>query len=103
MRSVPHAVAVRVRPKVMVLGAVACLAAAVISDMGRMPVAHAQADAFDVASIRRNKTAEEERDARIAASPAIALPPGRARTQAGGTLNGMAMTVQDLILHAYGY
>jgi uncharacterized protein (TIGR03435 family) len=82
---------------------VACLAAAVIGDLGPRTVAHGQADAFDVASIRRNKAAEEERAARIAASPGIALPPGRARTQAGGTLNGTAMTVRELIRDAYGY
>ena len=103
MRAVRHAVAIRVRPNVILLGAVACLAAAGISDLGQLTVAHAQADAFEVASIRRNKTAEEERAARIAASPGIALPPGRARTQAGGTLNGTAMTVRELIRDAYGY
>jgi len=60
-------------------------------------------DSFEVASIRRNKKAEETRAAAEASAPGVARPPGRARTQPGGMVNGSAMTVRELIRDAYGY
>ena len=55
---------------------------------------------FEVASIKRNKQAEEERAAVPAYVPVV---PGRSQTLPGGRLRGPGMTVREFIRDAYGY
>ncbi|HVG54395.1 MAG TPA: TIGR03435 family protein [Vicinamibacterales bacterium] len=55
---------------------------------------------FEVASIRRNPQAEQERAAVPVYVPVV---PGRAQTLPGGLLRGRGMSVRELIRDAYGY
>lgn len=55
---------------------------------------------FEVASIKRNKQAEAERQAIPAYIPQV---PGRAQTLRGGILRARGLTVRELIRDAYGY
>lgn len=55
---------------------------------------------FEVASIRRNTQAEEERRGVPIYIPVI---PGRAQTLPGGLVRGRGMTVRELVRDAYGY
>jgi uncharacterized protein (TIGR03435 family) len=67
------------------------------------PVAQAQSTpkvTIDVASIKRNKQAEEQYAALPPNFPAV---PGRAQTLRGGLLRGRGMTAKELIRDAYGY
>jgi uncharacterized protein (TIGR03435 family) len=60
----------------------------------------APAVTFDVASIKRNKEAEVERQG---IPPNIPQVPGRAQTLPGGLLKARGLTVRELIRDAYGY
>jgi len=55
---------------------------------------------FEIASIRRNPQAEQERAAVPVYVPVV---PGRAQTLPGGLLRGRGMSVRELIRDAYGY
>lgn len=55
---------------------------------------------FEVASIRRNKEAEAERQSIPIYIPQV---PGRAQTLPGGLLRGRGMTVREFIRDAYGH
>jgi uncharacterized protein (TIGR03435 family) len=59
--------------------------------------------AFDVASIRRNKDEEERRAVILQRDPNAPIPPGRAQTLPGANFLGRGMTVRELIRDAYGY
>ena len=59
--------------------------------------------AFDVASIHRNKDDEERRTVILQRDPNAAIPPGRAQTLPGGRFQGRGMSVRELIRDAYGY
>jgi uncharacterized protein (TIGR03435 family) len=59
--------------------------------------------AFEVASIHRNKDDEERRAVILQRDPNAAIPPGRAQTLPGSSFLGRGMTVRELIRDAYGY
>ena len=59
--------------------------------------------AFEVASIHRNKDDEERRVVILQRDPNAPIPPGRAQTLPGGRFQGRGMTVRELIRDAYGY
>jgi uncharacterized protein (TIGR03435 family) len=59
--------------------------------------------AFEVASIRRNKDEEERRAVILQRDPNAPIPPGRAQTLQGANFLGRGMTVRELIRDAYGY
>lgn len=67
------------------------------------PAAPAQAGTpvtIELASIRRNKQAEDERRG---IPPYIPMTPGRSQTLRGRVLRGRGMTVRELIRDAYGF
>jgi uncharacterized protein (TIGR03435 family) len=69
---------------------------------GASPRAQAPAPdvTFEVASIKRNLQAEQER---AGVPPNIPQVPGRAQTLRGGLLRARGLTVRELIRDAYGY
>ena len=76
---------------------------AIVHAAGAVQAPAPTGDAFELATFYRNIEAEQARAAAVAAAPGVARPPGRATTQRGGTLNGRAMTVRELIRDAYGF
>ena len=81
--------------------AIVALLIAVFSSVSPRDLVLAQSDVrFDVASIKRNRQAEAERDAVPVFVPVV---PGRAQTLPGGLLRGRGMSVRELIRDAYGY
>lgn len=72
--------------------------AATIQSASSLPAANTQT--FDVASIRRNRAAEEER---VDARDNVALPPAQMAAQPGGALVGNGISLLELIRDAYDF